>query len=285
MMDEGQGASHATRTPAHLLEAWTPVTHTGGRLYFFHEEKNIWTGTYLYRRRYYDEVEKCASLLEEGRQMLLDKGLPFPVQYELVIDIDTSEHDENEILWQYYYVDHTTRSIFWLRPHILWKELYAAKGAFSPDHIYHKMQEFYWNHIYYFAAGPCDRIKFFGPDVWRELSSFMDFNMLGTEYHQASDLVARLRINFPVDYMVAPKSNSFHPPAELTEMRMMVETAYEQSVKDVLLPGQLSTVGEHHFSISAPQLDHLGNSSNTDENGRATLYSCPRSTFRATSQQ
>ena len=89
----------------------------------------------MFEKLYLDEVEECAAYLEECRCVLMGTGLSLPEDCELVIDIVSSQGDEDELLWYYYYVDHSSRSIFWIRRRFLWKEIEDVKGAVSPDHI------------------------------------------------------------------------------------------------------------------------------------------------------
>lgn len=89
----------------------------------------------MYDQLYHDEVEECAALLEQNRQLFLNGGFSFPADYELVVEISTSEYSEDDLIWQYYYIDHATRTVFWPQAHILSKEVHGVKGAFSPDHI------------------------------------------------------------------------------------------------------------------------------------------------------
>ncbi|KZV72698.1 hypothetical protein PENSPDRAFT_683442 [Peniophora sp. CONT] len=137
---------HGGKVAVDSLGAWTPLVHPDGSLYFYHASKRIWTNTYIYERLYFDEIEECSAFLEFNRQTFLAHGYPIPASCELVIEIGTSDDNREDILWRYYYVDHATRAIFWLQQHILWKEVHAVQGAFSPDHIYHKIQEFYCIH-------------------------------------------------------------------------------------------------------------------------------------------
>ena len=97
--------------------------------------QKVWTNAYMYDRRYHHEVEDCVAYLDHlFHETSPPDGKSVPTDYELVIEIASSDTDD-ELLWQYYYVEHASRSIFWLEDHLLWKELEAVKGILSPDHI------------------------------------------------------------------------------------------------------------------------------------------------------
>ncbi|KZV76516.1 hypothetical protein PENSPDRAFT_422289 [Peniophora sp. CONT] len=210
------------KEPVESLGPWIPFTHPEGSLYFLHPGKRVWTNTYMYERLYHDEVEECVAYLEECGLALRDDEVALPVDCELVIDIIASGRDDDTLLWHYYYVDHSSQSIFWLRRHLLWKEIEDVRGAFSPDHIYHKVQQLYWHHIFHFPEGQRDMARHFGPSVWRKLLGSIDFDWL--------------------DGIVSPRSTSFFSPTELRQMKKMVQSAYEQSLDGDLIPEQLSAV-------------------------------------------
>ncbi|KZV64936.1 hypothetical protein PENSPDRAFT_756880 [Peniophora sp. CONT] len=219
------------------LGEWCPLTHPEGSLYFFHPIKRIWTNAYMYERLYHDEVEECAAFLGRSQQVFLDNGSSFPADYETVIEIGTSEYGEDDLHWQYYYVEHATRAVFWLQNHVLSKEVHGVKGgAFSPDHIYHKIQSFYWRHIYHFPGGRHDVASHFGADVWSQLLSFVDFNTLDT--------------------ILSPRSTSFYSHVELARMKDIVKVARDQSKEYVILPEQLSAAARIQMIIAEQRYLH-----------------------------
>ena len=59
-----------------------------------------------------------------------------PPDCELVVQVtfDGSEA-EKRVLWQYYYVDPQTRSLFWLRPFDVGGDLEEVYGDVSPAHF------------------------------------------------------------------------------------------------------------------------------------------------------
>ncbi|KZV76515.1 hypothetical protein PENSPDRAFT_731113 [Peniophora sp. CONT] len=225
-----------SKTPVESLGHWVAFTHAEGSLYFCHPGKRIWTNAYMYEKDYHHEVEECAAYIEHNRQNFEHNGFSFPADCELVIEITACEDNSAGLLWQYYYVDHAKRSIFWLHDLLLWKELNAVQGVLSPDHIYHKINQFYWHHIFHFPAGREDSSAHFGKDVWSQLLSFMHFNALDT--------------------IISPRSTSFYSDLELMQMKKMVKLAHDQSRDNALYPEQLSTVARIQMVMAEQRFLH-----------------------------
>jgi hypothetical protein len=126
---------------------WIPVTHPGGALYFYHERlvrrqlfhylaskfkifKRIFTDVYMYNDDLREEVLKSAEQLEDE---LRRKG-PLPTaHYDLVLDV--VETKDEKIIWQYYYVDHNSKTLFWLEPYDMNDLLRDIPGVKEPGHI------------------------------------------------------------------------------------------------------------------------------------------------------
>jgi hypothetical protein len=85
----------------------------------------------MYDRNLREEVLICAEQLEyELRHKRMD--LP-TAHYDLVLDM--VEMQDGEIIWQYYYVDHTNRTLFWLEPYDMNDLLRDIPGVEEPGHI------------------------------------------------------------------------------------------------------------------------------------------------------
>ena len=75
--------------------------------------KRIFTDVYMYDPDLSAEVHAFAAHLDSERTRLLrPNGFP-QNHYDLVLDIIKTENDET--IWAYYYVDHNTKTLFWLR--------------------------------------------------------------------------------------------------------------------------------------------------------------------------
>ena len=74
--------------------------------------KRIYTDVYMYDHNLSAEIQEFAAHLDRERTRLRGT-FDFPTNhYDLVLDIRTTEDDET--IWAYYYVDHNTRTLFWL---------------------------------------------------------------------------------------------------------------------------------------------------------------------------
>src|SRR5712672_3052318 len=84
--------------------------------------KRIFTDVYMYNPDLRAEVYKFAEQLKQGLWETNRAPLP-AIDYDLVLDI--VETKDRRIIWKYYYVDHITRTLFWLRPYNM-RDLLAA---------------------------------------------------------------------------------------------------------------------------------------------------------------
>lgn len=79
------------------------------------------------------EVHKSVQVLETKLSELEYSGMPFPTaNYDLVLDI--IETEDKTIIRQYYFVDHDTRTLFWLDYYDMRTLLYVP-GVTEPGHI------------------------------------------------------------------------------------------------------------------------------------------------------
>ena len=80
-----------------------------------------------------EEVEKSAGLLEEKLAELEYHGMHFPTgDYDLVLDV--VEMKDKMTIRQYYFVDHNTRSLFWLDVYGM-NRLLNVVGVEEPSHV------------------------------------------------------------------------------------------------------------------------------------------------------
>jgi len=83
-----------------------------------------------------EEVRKSAQLLDEKLAALEYQGRPFPTRdYDLVLDI--VETKDKKTIRQYYFVDHNTRTLFWLEDYdmSMSRLLREIPGVEEPGHI------------------------------------------------------------------------------------------------------------------------------------------------------
>ncbi|KZV69975.1 hypothetical protein PENSPDRAFT_651874 [Peniophora sp. CONT] len=170
------------------LHGWEPHTHPEGSLYFYHREKRIFTEAYIYLPSYLEEVEQLVAYLQQLSQA--QPAAPLPADYELVVQItfDKSEvTGEKGILWQYYYVDHKTRGLFWLRPFEVGEHLIAVCGEVFPAHFKHMLETWYWDHVAlfpdnfeshdYLVEEVIGHLTFFGIDVMTASTTTVQYSL------------------------------------------------------------------------------------------------------------
>jgi hypothetical protein len=72
--------------------------------------KRIFTDVYMYDPNLSAEILEFAAHLDSERRRLHNNDLPID-HYDLVLDIIKTD---DETIWAYYYVDHKTKTLFWL---------------------------------------------------------------------------------------------------------------------------------------------------------------------------
>jgi len=89
----------------------------------------------MYDSRLREEVQKSVELLGEKLAELPVEyhGRPFPTRnYDLVLDIVETK---DKTYRQYYFVDHNTRTLFWLEAYDMGRLLRDTSGVKNPGHI------------------------------------------------------------------------------------------------------------------------------------------------------
>ncbi|TFY82261.1 hypothetical protein EWM64_g1751 [Hericium alpestre] len=120
---------------------WVPVTHPEGGLYFYDSERHIFTDAYVYDPLIADEAEQFIAHLDEILK-LYSKSLP--PNYELVLEIEPWDDGEFQLMWGYYYIDHDTRSQFWLEEFESADLIWELDGVSTFSHIGHAIESQYW---------------------------------------------------------------------------------------------------------------------------------------------
>ncbi|KAH9005403.1 hypothetical protein EDB86DRAFT_2825063 [Lactarius hatsudake] len=108
--------------PAHtpnVLRVGSPP-RIPGALFISTMLNGIFTDVYMYDENLSAEIHAFATVLDDELTNLRIQN-SFPTNYALVLDIIETE---NETYWAYYYVDHDSKTLFWLHP-------YECKGTGS----------------------------------------------------------------------------------------------------------------------------------------------------------
>ncbi|KAF8474433.1 hypothetical protein DFH94DRAFT_131009 [Russula ochroleuca] len=125
---------------------WIPATHPDGALYFYDEERRLFTDSDMHDQIMRDEIEEFHNYLQ---RVIRDDQLSIPSKnYDLVLDIMVTENEEREkqISWSYYYACHEARCLFWLETYDASYMISELFGVKSPAHIKHRLESLYWNH-------------------------------------------------------------------------------------------------------------------------------------------
>ena len=80
--------------------------------------KRVFTEAYLYQEVYLQETEMLVDFLERRLKAF---GAEVPAEFDTVVQVEREQADDGEgrMLWQYYFVNHNTRALFWIRPYKL----------------------------------------------------------------------------------------------------------------------------------------------------------------------
>ncbi|VDB93785.1 unnamed protein product [Peniophora sp. CBMAI 1063] len=148
------------------LADWTAVTHPDGTLYFYNERLSLVTECYIVYKNFRQEIEHIAAYIEHCREHIV--GLEHPSDdWELVVQSQLDKKDRI-IEWAYYYVDHTHRRLYWIRPYLVGLKHYASFGFSSPDHNDMQLEQLYWEHVRLYPR-VYEGIRRFPPDALESL--------------------------------------------------------------------------------------------------------------------
>ncbi|VDB97977.1 unnamed protein product [Peniophora sp. CBMAI 1063] len=216
------------------LGDWEPFTHPSGYLYFYHQKKRIWTTTYMYSRPHHRQIEECVSFLESQRTDFDAHSS----RYECVVNATREGRPGQEEYYvkTYYYIDHDTRSVFWLHENKLRRELGSMPGSLSMDHIYHRIQELYWRHIYLFPHA--DRSSQFTKELLLGLLDCVVFNSQ--------------------DCSVFSHSTCMYTTTQLDRMRDVIQGACKRlRAGDPLSPDLCSSLACIHMCMARQRFYHM----------------------------
>ncbi|KAI9438686.1 hypothetical protein H4582DRAFT_190509 [Lactarius indigo] len=141
-MGPEQGSLEGDCTP------WVPATHPDGALYFFDQDRRIFTDTDMHDPVLREEMEDFYHHLQ---RTLHHVGQVIPSKnYDLVLDILPTK--DGRISWSYYYACHETRCLFWLDTYHANHMISEVFGVTSPAHVRHRLEALYWTHWSLFPA-------------------------------------------------------------------------------------------------------------------------------------
>ncbi|KAI0044956.1 hypothetical protein FA95DRAFT_186460 [Auriscalpium vulgare] len=127
---------------------WSTAVHPEGALYFYDLERRIYTDVDMYNARYREEIERMIYQLH----ICLKEQPLQPEDYDLVVDLEPDGGPE-DFAWRYYYVDHKSRTPFWLHHVDMSQHISEMRGVTSPAHVKHYLESQYWFHWSFYPAG------------------------------------------------------------------------------------------------------------------------------------
>ncbi|EJF57927.1 hypothetical protein DICSQDRAFT_157070 [Dichomitus squalens LYAD-421 SS1] len=147
---------------------WVACTHPEGRLYFYHPRRRIYTDCDV------RESSTLATLITFARiidEMVAEQGLVLPPNCELVLFLE-ERRISGGYNWIYYFVDHSSRSLFWVQEchpidDLLIHEVTALN---APYDIKCEVEAKYWQHLEMYPYG--HRIP---DEVFTELTGMLLF--------------------------------------------------------------------------------------------------------------
>lgn len=133
--------------PCYLPPHWWAYVHPEGQVYFAHESSlRIVTEAYLYSP---EVQEKISYWIQRINDLLLGNKISLPETVELFLELDDTTDS-----CLYYFVDHATRTEFWLEETPM--DLLGLPLVVSDSHLQLVLEELYWCHIEFF---PSHRIR------------------------------------------------------------------------------------------------------------------------------
>lgn len=152
----GMFISSRDATPAYLPPQWSAYTHPEGQLYFYRNSvPRIVTEAYIYHPDIMAKVGGWSRTIEE---LIAQKHIVLSDNIELFLQIDDND-------CAYYFVDHATRTEFWLDA--LNTDDLGISAVASPSHLRMALEELYWVHVEHFPM----HFGGLGSDVLDELTS------------------------------------------------------------------------------------------------------------------
>ncbi|KAF9467791.1 hypothetical protein BDZ94DRAFT_1247739 [Collybia nuda] len=139
MLIEAGFKSSRDPVPEYLPEQWSAHTHPEGQLYFYRRSSpRIVTEAYIYHSEIMAKVNYWSKSIED---ILSQQDATVSDDLELFLQIEGDD-------CAYYFVDHSTRTEFWLET--LNTEDLNMFPVVSPSHLKLALEEHYWSHVEHF---------------------------------------------------------------------------------------------------------------------------------------
>ncbi|KAI0346483.1 hypothetical protein BDW22DRAFT_1425951 [Trametopsis cervina] len=113
-----------------MTSGWVRRIHPEGALYYYNENKRIYTEAYLDDPLVLEKIEKCISTLFEDHEITLEQQKTID-RSDLVLEI---YHDDDSMCG-YYFANHESRTLFWLDEQNMQYDLHEVHGVLAPSHM------------------------------------------------------------------------------------------------------------------------------------------------------
>ncbi|KAJ3491302.1 hypothetical protein NLI96_g802 [Meripilus lineatus] len=133
----------------HVPHGWIACVHPEGSLYYYKENQRVYTDANVCDTVILREVECFLHALEKYAE---EEFIKIPPKSELVIELTKPDGGE-DLVWEYYYVNPESRTLFWLHDFDVTWWLSELIGETSPPHIKHEIERYFWTHLEYFPHG------------------------------------------------------------------------------------------------------------------------------------
>ncbi|TFK20560.1 hypothetical protein FA15DRAFT_759286 [Coprinopsis marcescibilis] len=123
-----------------LPEGWTKMVQPEGFPFFWHEQNRIITDSWIYEADIHGRLMGYIENIQadtRARDLLQTKDVNLVLQIVLV---------ENIWRCEYYFVNHSTRTIFWIEEFDISRFITEVKGKIQSSHIKVFMENEYWHH-------------------------------------------------------------------------------------------------------------------------------------------
>ncbi|KAF8260931.1 hypothetical protein EI94DRAFT_1747251 [Lactarius quietus] len=192
---------------------WVPATHPDGALYFFDQERRLFTDTNMLDPILREEMEAFYQYIQ--RIMRYEDIVIASKNYDLVLDVSLSDED-GQIMWSYYFACHEARCLFWFDTYDATYMISERLGARSPAHIKHRLESLYWTHWSLFPA------VFEG----RRLHSAAVDELIGTLTHGCMDVMtSKSESTLPFDGDTMQKMLALVRDANKSDANLVYHTA------------------------------------------------------------
>ncbi|OAX32387.1 hypothetical protein K503DRAFT_776715 [Rhizopogon vinicolor AM-OR11-026] len=126
------------------VNAWEPLTHPEGALFFYHPHKKVFTDTDVRDREIANKVGRAIDMAYEKARNALGAGVniyPHP-SVELALEIMDNDKDLG-----YYFADHEKHVIFWYEDHESVALTNNVRGVERKSHVRYALESQYWKHV------------------------------------------------------------------------------------------------------------------------------------------